>query len=121
MNKLLLSFALAFGVVTSAFAGPADPGTYYDEMVAPNSSDVYYEYLLADGNDTYITLEGHCGRGQDVDLWVYDETSGNLIAKSTSNSCYETVSIITHFSSYIKIVVENQNKPFYTDYDLTVE
>lgn len=105
---------------TVSLAGTVRGPRYADGIVNPNSSDYYTETLIA-YETTYINLSGNCiDPAQDIDLWVYDENN-NLITKSTTYGCNESVVVIPRWTGPFRIVIENTDKPYSTDYHLTIE
>lgn len=123
LRTALISAATAlFAMTTIASAGPRYGTQEFYDSVAPNDSNVYWVDVIGDGYETYITLEGECyDRWQDIDLWVYE--NDQLLAKATSNGCFHQLSFNTWRgrAGTLKVVVENQKKPDWTDYTLIIE
>ncbi len=117
MLKFVVSamFCLTIVLPVSAYAYSIDPGPYPPDYVPAWGDTVYYETFRG-GEPAYIDLEGDCR--SDIDLWVYDEY-GNLVAKSTSYGCYESVEFFPRWTGQFKIVVENHGKPNGSEYWLT--
>ena len=120
MKKIfMVAFAVLFS--TMAFAGPVQR-EIFENVVRSDSSHSYYVNVIGDGWSTSITLIGDCyNRGQDIDLWVYE--GNRLLAKATDTGCEHFISIDTYRGRYgtIKIVVENEQKPFDTGYTLFID
>ena len=120
MKKIfMVVFAMLFS--TMAFAGPVRQQVY-ENVVRSDSSHSYYVDVIGDGHPTLISLHGDCySMGQDIDLWVYE--GNRLIAKETDISCEHSISIDTYAGRFgtLKVVVENEQKPFDTGYTLFID
>jgi len=119
-RKIFTFLGTLFFTVSLAGMAFADPTRQIDTQstVYEDSNDSYDVTLIAQ-EETIAYLEGACDYTQDIDLWVYDQND-NLIQKSTTDGCVESVSIIPKWTGYFKIVVENRNKPYPTSYRLRV-
>jgi hypothetical protein len=119
--KKLAATLAGLGVSAALLAAPValaqgvNPGTWYNQWVNANTSVSYYETFYA-GEVAEVILDGSCD--SDIDLWIYD-SYGILVAKSTSNGCYEAIRFIPDYTEEYEIVVENNNKPFGSEFDLT--
>ncbi len=110
-----VGFSAALLASPSVMAQGANPGTWENQWVSADSTVEYQEYFYA-GEVAEVILDGYCT--SDIDLWIYD-AYGILVAKSTSHGCYETVSFIPQHTETYTIVVENNNKPSGSGFDLT--
>ncbi len=119
--KILATLALAVAMITPAIAGPMEYHEY-NNVVGADSSHVYTIAVGGDGWATAIYLRGGCETPQqDIDLWVYE--GDRLLAKETGNGCNHEIFVDTIYGRYgtIRVVVENENKPFNTSYYLKIE
>ena len=112
MKKIFITGIILLASASSMIANPVRGTLVSDGVVHGYSNKVFYETLYAN-ETTNIDLIGDCAPGQDIDLWVYDEND-NLVEKSTSLGCYESVNIDPAWTGSFKIVVENSNHPFDT-------
>ena len=125
MNRLayIASIAAAFILVTTlvVFAGPTRYHEY-NNVVGPDSSHSYYVDVVGNGYTTSIYLYGDCNsQVQDIDLWVYE--GNRLLAKATDFSCDHELYISTYDGrrGTLRVVVENEQKPYATGYTLIIE
>jgi len=121
MNNIFAMIAIVAIMTTTAFAGPTEYHEY-GAVVGPDSSHTYVVDVVGDGWATDIRLYGSCETPQhDIDLWVYE--GNRLLAKETGNGCEHQIIIDTMEGRYgqIRIVVENEQKPYNTAYQLIVE
>ncbi len=122
-NKFAMSTitgaAMLAAASTPALADPVGGRENHDTYVYAGDSD-YYDIELFGNEETLIELSGDChNRYQDIDLWVYDR-AGREVGKSTGYGCEEVVSIWPDRNGVFKVRVENVDKPYDTDYHLTI-
>lgn len=120
MKNLISVIALFLGT-TVAFAGPTAYHEY-NNVVGPDSSHTYYVDVVGNDWATAIYLYGACETPQhDIDLWVYE--GNRLVGKETGNGCDHEMFIDTRPGAFstLKVIVENEQKPYNTGYTLIVE